>query len=80
MLWQHIYHEFALLKYIKDQNTLVYKYIHFDITQLSEFWLPDDTVCIRGYYRNVVEHHTHISLHSLLGYKCKIVGYQVHFC
>lgn len=80
MLWQHIYHEFALLKYIKDHNRLLYKYIHFDIRKLSEFWLPDDIVCIKGHYRNVVEHYTHISLHSQLGYKWKIVGDQVQFC
>lgn len=80
MLWQHIYHEFTLLKYIKDQNRLLYKYIHFDIRKLSEFWLPDDIVCIKGHYRNVVEHYTHISLHSQLEYKWNIVGYQVHFC
>jgi hypothetical protein len=47
MLWQHIYHEFALLIYIKDQDRLLYKYIYFDIRQLGEFQLADDIVYTR---------------------------------
>jgi hypothetical protein len=42
-------------------------------TPQKHYFFPDDTACIKGYNRNVVEHYIHTLLHSLLGYNERLL-------